>query len=158
MRLDVGARGGIHIGTAAGGKNLRAPFEQAGDDLALALAEIGLAMLGKDLADDCPAAISISVSASMKGSSSRFASRRPTAVLPAPISPISTMLRCPSASRIPAKRSFQSSVLMLGQPETHPFVDAKCRAGSSHRPRAPLDSKGCRNFPCWSRPVELSMI
>jgi len=58
-----------------------------------------------------PAAVSISLSASVKGSSSRLASRRPTAVLPAPIRPISTMLLAARASRIHARRSGFSSFL-----------------------------------------------
>ncbi len=107
---------GIHIGAAAGGQHLRAAFQQPRDHLALALAEIGLAMLGEDLADVWPAATSISVSASMKGRSSLLASRLPTAVLPAPMSPISTMLLDPSASRIRARALLPVLFVMLGQP------------------------------------------
>ena len=50
-RLDGGPRLGVHIGAAAGGENLRAAFEQARNHLALALAEIAFAVLGKDFAD-----------------------------------------------------------------------------------------------------------
>src|SRR5271156_434830 len=45
-----------------------------------------------------PAAASISASASRNGNPSRAASRRPIEVLPAPISPTTTMLRPASAS------------------------------------------------------------
>ena len=51
VRLDIGPRVRVHIGAAAGRKHLRAVFQQPRDDLALALAEIGLAVLGEDLAD-----------------------------------------------------------------------------------------------------------
>ena len=42
---------GVHIGAAAGREHLRAAVQQPRDHLALALAEIGLAVLGEDLAD-----------------------------------------------------------------------------------------------------------
>jgi hypothetical protein len=42
---------GVHIRAATGRKHLGTVSEQPGDHLALALTKIGLAVLGKDLAD-----------------------------------------------------------------------------------------------------------
>ena len=53
---------------------------------------------------DIPAAASISVSASRNGSRSRADSRRPMVDLPAPIIPINTIERLPSAAVISASR------------------------------------------------------
>src|SRR5882757_4609672 len=53
---------------------------------------------------DMPAAVSISLSASVKGSRSRAAIRRPMVDLPAPIIPTSTIDRGPSAAVMSASR------------------------------------------------------
>ena len=58
-----------------------------------------------------PAALSISVSASMKGIPSRAASLRPIDDLPAPIMPTSTIERLPSARTTADSRPFSAGFL-----------------------------------------------
>src|SRR4051812_28301931 len=78
-----------------------------------------------------PAAASISRSASLKGSSSRLASLRPTVLLPAPMRPTSTSERAPSRRRIepsmaaPAGTALAPSACSSGLSE---FINASYHA------------------------------
>src|ERR1700757_2391547 len=98
-----------------------------------------------------PAASSISASGPKKGRSSRLASRRPTAVLPAPMSPISTMLREPSASRISANRCSRSSFLCSVSPK---LIVAKVENCRPLRARGPRDSLAGQ-FPMLAAPCRI---
>ena len=89
----------IHISAAAGGKNLRSIAKQPRDDPPLAVAKIGFAVISKDLGNalgrrpprfPCPHR--------QISRPRRVATRRPIAVFPAPISPISTMLFLPRSA------------------------------------------------------------
>ena len=75
------------------GQHQRVARQQAADHPALAVAERRLAVTENISGMVQPAAASISASASRNGRPSRAASRRPIEVLPAPISPTSTMLQ-----------------------------------------------------------------
>ena len=90
-RGDVPARARVHESAAAGGQHFRAFVQQTGNDAAFAFAEGSLAAAFENFRDGF--ARSISTSASTKSSPSRWASRRPTVVLPAPIKPTSTIER-----------------------------------------------------------------
>ena len=93
---DPHARLVVHEGAAAGGQHLRPLLQQAGDDPALAVAEMRLAVMAKISGIVMPAAASTSGSASTKRQAEPLASRRPTVVLPAPIRPTSTIDRAPA--------------------------------------------------------------
>ena len=161
----IAARGlRIHEGAAAGRQDMhRLVLDQPGDDAAFDGAEDRLAVAGEDLGDGAAGrGLDLGVGVAEGQMQSAPASRRPMALLPAPINPTSTTVRgssgcAASAIRVPgtwaviALRSPIASIRSATRPFT-PSTRVPPSAGSGRHAAATDNTHTCRNRAGTSAP------